>query len=224
MPQLYIDVDRIAAMTKQVYVGDLFDTMRVYLGSLYVNDINLFGRTWRVTVQAEPRYRDQIEDIARLKVRNAEGHMVPLGAIANVRMDNRPQVLTRYNMYPAAPINGASAPGTSSGEGIAIMQEVGDRELLRTMAYEWTELAYLELQAGSTAMDTQRAFAVVMVFLVLAAQYESWSLPLGDHPGRPDVPVLPRSSACLVREAWTSTFSHRSASSCLWGWRARTRS
>jgi multidrug efflux pump len=177
VPQLYIDVDRIAAMTKQVSVGSLFDTMRVYLGSLYVNDINLYGRTWRVTVQAEPKYRDDVEDIARLKVRNYQGNMVSLGAVANVNMINNPQVLTRYNMYHAAPINGASAPGTSSGEGIAIMQDMADRELLRTMATEWTELAYLEIQAGSTAMIIF-GFAVVMVFLVLAAQYESWSLPL----------------------------------------------
>ncbi len=177
VPQLYIDVDRIAAMTKQVSVGSLFDTMRVYLGSLYVNDINLYGRTWRVTVQAEQKYRDDVDDIPRLKVRNAAGNMVPLGAVANVQMINAPQVLTRYNMYPAAPINGASAPGTSSGEGIAIMQDMADHELLRTMAYEWTELAYLEIQAGSTAMIIF-GFAVVMVFLVLAAQYESWSLPL----------------------------------------------
>ncbi len=132
VPQLYIDVDRIAAMTKQVSVGSLFDTMRVYLGSLYVNDINLFGRTWQVTVQAEAKYRDDVEDVPRLKVRNAQGSMVPLGAVANVKMINGPQVLTRYNMYPAAPINGASGPGTSSGEGIAIMQDMADRELLRT--------------------------------------------------------------------------------------------
>ena len=177
VPQLYIDVDRIAAMTKEVYVGDLFDTLRIYLGSLYVNDINLFGRTWRVTVQAEPTYRDQIEDVQRLKVRNVEGKMVPIGAIANVKRINAPQVLTRYNMYPAAPINGASAPGVSSGEGIALLQGLGDRTLPRTMAYEWTELAYLEIQAGNTAMIIF-GLAVVMVFLVLAAQYESWSLPL----------------------------------------------
>ncbi len=177
VPQLYVDVDRIAAMTKEVLAGDLFDTLRIYLGSNYVNDINLYGRTWRVTVQAEPTYRDQVDDIARLKVRNIEGKMVPIGSIADVKMINAPQVLTRYNMYPAAPMNGASAPGVSSGEGIDLLQGLVDHELRRTTAPEWTELAYLEIQAGNTAMVIF-GFAVVMVFLVLAAQYESWSLPL----------------------------------------------
>jgi multidrug efflux pump len=147
------------------------------LGSMYVNDFNLFGRTWQVIVQCESRFRDEIDDINRLKVRNLHGQMVPLGSVANVREANGPFVLTRYNMYPAAFINGAASQGTSSRQAIDLMDQVGAESLPSSMATEWTEMAYLELLAGNTAMIVF-AFAVVMVFLVLAAQYESWSLPL----------------------------------------------
>src|SRR5262249_3365581 len=117
------------------------------------------------------------DDVRRLKVRNATGGMVPVGTLADVSEVNGPLVLTRYNMRPAAPINGSAAPGVSTGEAIRIVEGLARRGLLPSMAYEWTELAYLELQAGNTAMILF-GFAVVMVFLVLAAQYESWSLPL----------------------------------------------
>ncbi|WP_422925892.1 efflux RND transporter permease subunit [Singulisphaera sp. PoT] len=177
VPQLYVDVDRTACMTKQVRLQDLFSTLQVYLGSLYVNDFNLFGRTWQVVVQAESKYRNKLEDVHRLKVRNALGDMVPLGTLASVREVNGPLILTRYNMYPAASINGNAAPGVSSGQAINIMEGLAKKELLPSMSTEWTELAFLELQAGNTAMVVF-GFAVVMVFLVLAAQYESWSLPL----------------------------------------------
>ena len=180
VPSVYVDVNRTECMAKEVALKDLFDTMRIYLGSLYVNDFNLFGRTWQVVVQAEPRFRNKIDDVRRLKVRNSEGMMVPLGALAEVKEVNGPLVLTRYNMYPAAPINGAAAPGVSSGEAIEIVDRVAlDPQfgLLNSMAYEWTELAYLELKAGNTAMVVF-GFAVVMVFLVLAAQYESWAMPM----------------------------------------------
>jgi multidrug efflux pump len=177
VPQLYVDVNRTECMTKDVALKDLFDTLRIYLGSLYVNDFNEFGRTWQVIVQADPKFRNQVEDVARLKVRNANGDMVPVGAVAKVEERNGPLVLTRYNMYPAAPINGAAAPGVSSGDSIHVMEQLCGQELLSNMSFEWTELAYLELQAGNTAMIVF-GFAVVMVFLVLAAQYESWSLPL----------------------------------------------
>ncbi len=156
---------------------DFAETLRVYQGSLYVNDINLFGRTWQVLVQADYPYRDEIEDISKLKVRNNDGDMVPLGSLATIRHVNGPLVLTRYNMYPAASINGASKPGVSSRTAIAAMEELAAAELPPSMAFQWTELAYLELMAGNTAMIIF-GFAVVMVFLVLAAQYESWSLPL----------------------------------------------
>jgi multidrug efflux pump len=177
VPQVDLDVDRVACMLKGVELRDVFTTLQAYLGSLYVNDFNRFGRTWQVIVQALPRYRDQKEDISRLQVRNRRGTMVPLGAVAKVREKNGPLVLTRYNMYPAASINGSNGRGISSGSAIAAMEALADRELPPSMSYEWTEMAYLELQAGNTAIVVF-AFSIVMVFLVLAAQFESWAIPL----------------------------------------------
>jgi len=177
VPMLDVDPDVRECMEKGVSLQDFAETLRIYQGSLYVNDINMFGRTWQVLVQADYPYRDELEDIAKLKVRNEEGAMVPLGSLATIRHVNGPLVLTRYNMYPAASINGASQPGVSSRSALAIMEEVARAELPAAMAPEWTEMAYLELMAGNTAMIIF-ALAVVMVFLVLAAQYESWSLPL----------------------------------------------
>ncbi len=120
VPQFYVDVNRAEVMTKDVRLQDLFDTLRIYLGSLYVNDFNRFGRTWQVIVQADPKFRNAIEYVPQLKVRNTQGTMVPVGTLASLKQINGPLVLTRYNMYPAAPINGAAAPGISSGEAIAI--------------------------------------------------------------------------------------------------------
>src|SRR5262249_35122097 len=151
--------------------------VQVYLGSLYVNDFNLFGRTWQVNVQADAPFREQLEDLSLLQVRNEKGGMVPLSSLAGVREIKGPLVLTRYNMYPAASLNGTAAPGVSSGDAIAQMQQLADAELPQNMSYEWTDMSYLELLAGNTAMIIFGC-AVVMVFLVLAAQYESWSLPL----------------------------------------------
>ncbi|HEV3165650.1 MAG TPA: efflux RND transporter permease subunit, partial [Isosphaeraceae bacterium] len=177
VPQLFVDVNRTECMSKQVSPKDLFDTLQIYLGSLYVNDFNRFGRTWQVIVQADSRFRNGLEDIKRLKVRNTQGQMVPIGSLATIRERNGPLILTRYNMYTAAPINGSAAPGTSSGEAISMMEQMSRDELLSSMHIEWTELAYLELQAGNTAMMVF-GFSVIMVFLVLAAQYESWALPM----------------------------------------------
>jgi multidrug efflux pump len=177
VPQVYVDLNRNAAMTKDVELQDIFSTLQIYLGSLYVNDFNLFGRTWQVILQCDQKFRDQVEDIQHLKVRNRRRQMVPLGSLASVTMSPGPFVLNRYNMYPASFINGASAPGTSSRGAIDLTDELAAQTLPPSMATEWTEMAYLELLAGNTAMVIF-AFAVVMVFLVLAAQYESWSLPL----------------------------------------------
>jgi len=177
VPKLYAQVNRRESMAKEVQLQELFDTLRIYLGSLYVNDFNLFGRTWQVVVQADSKFRNRIEDVKRLKVRNTAGTMVPVAALADIREETGPLVLTRYNMYPAAPLNGSSAPGVSSGTGIEMMEQLARAELLPSMTTEWTELAYLQIQAGNTAMIVF-GLAVVMVFLVLAAQYESWSLPL----------------------------------------------
>ena len=177
VPQLRVVPDMAQCMTRGVSMADFADTLRIYQGSLYVNDFNKFGRTWQVIVQAEPRFRNRPETIDRLRVRNDRGVMVPLGSLASIEEVAGPLVLTRYNMHPAASIMGAAAPGVSSRQAIDSMQRLADRELPRDMAYEWTEMSYLELLAGNTAMRIF-GFAVLMVFLVLAAQYESWSLPL----------------------------------------------
>jgi multidrug efflux pump subunit AcrB len=176
VPQVFVDLNRNAAMMKDVEIHDIFETLQVYLGSLYVNDFNLFGRTWQVIVQSDMRFRDQIEDIQQLKIRNIEGQMVPLGSLARIEMTPGPFVLTRYNMRMASFINGAASPGTSSRQAIDLVDQLAQEYLPPTTATEWTEMAYIELLAGNTAMIIF-GFAVVMVFLVLAAQYESWSLP-----------------------------------------------
>ena len=177
VPQLYVDVNRAECLKKGVSLQSAFNTLRVYLGSLYVNDFNRFGRTWQVIVQADAKFRNSLDTVRRLKVRNNRGSMTSVGALATIEEVNGPLILTRYNMYPAAQINGSTAPGISSGQSISVMGRLAEQTLPASMSYEWTELAYLELQAGNTAMIIF-GFAVVMVFLVLAAQYESWSLPL----------------------------------------------
>ncbi len=177
VPQLHIEPEPRECMDKGVSLKDFADTLQVYEGSLYINDFNLFGRTWQVIVQAESRYRDQPEDLVGLQVRSNRGAMVPLGSLARIREVNGPLVLQRYNMYPAAPINGLAPPGMASGQVMDIMTQLADDALPRNMAFEWTDMSFLEQRAGSTAMFIF-ACAVVMVFLVLAALYESWTLPL----------------------------------------------
>ncbi|MBI1347170.1 multidrug efflux RND transporter permease subunit [bacterium] len=176
-PWLFLDVDRLAAKSMGVSIGELFNTLQTYFGSLYVNDFNRFGRTWQVNLQADAKYRMQVEDLKRLKIRNDAGHMVPLAAVATPRETSGPVMIVRYNLYPSATINVNAATGTSSGQAIDRMRAVADEKLLPSMRAEWTELAYLQLQAGNTAMYAF-VLAVVLVFLVLAAQYESWALPL----------------------------------------------
>jgi multidrug efflux pump len=177
VPQLKVTPDERQCLTRGVSIKDFADTLRIYEGSLYVNDFNLFDRTWQVVVQADSPFRDEPEDLRRLKVRNARGQMVPFGSLADIREVNGPLVLPRYNMYPAALINGNAAPGFSSRQAIELMEQLADQELPKTMKFEWTDMSYLELLAGNTALALF-GLAVVMVFLVLAAQYESWSLPL----------------------------------------------
>jgi multidrug efflux pump subunit AcrB len=176
-PWLYLDIDRSAAKTMGVSIGDLFNTLQVHFGSLYVNDFNRFGRTWQVNVQARSNFRMKIDDLKRLKVRNSHGHMVPLSSVVTVRETTGPVMLLRYNLYSAAVINANAGPGVSSGQAIQLMQDISRQGMVQGMRSEWTELALLQLQAGNTAMYAF-LLAVVLVFLVLAAQYESWSLPL----------------------------------------------
>ena len=176
-PQLYVDVDRTKCEAMGVSLGEVNDALQVNMGGLYVNDFNLFGRTWQVNVQADTPFRMDRNDVRRLRVRNREGRMVPLGTLASVEDASGPFVISRYNMYPAASINGAGLPGVSTGETIAIMERLARQNLPSSMGFEWTEVTYLQIIAGSTTLFVFGG-AVVLVFLVLAGQYESWSLPL----------------------------------------------
>jgi multidrug efflux pump len=176
-PWLYLNIDRIKCMALGVEVSDVFDTLQYNIGSFYVNNFNEFGRTWQVNVQADARYRARVRDLRQLQVRNNQGQMVLLGTLMSVRDTSGPVMVLRYNMYSAAAISGNTAPGTSSGEAVEIMNEIADKELPRAMSSDWTELVYFQLQVGNTALYVF-ALAVVFVFLVLAAQYESWKLPL----------------------------------------------
>lgn len=176
-PKLYVDIDREACQTQGVNLGDVFITLQGYLGSRYVNDFNRFGRTWQVIVQADSDYRNQIDDLSRLKVRNVAGQMLPLGSVAKVDLISGPLVLTRYNMYPAAAITGNNKPGISTGQTIKALEQVADQVLPSSMSIEWSEIAYLERNAADTGMIVF-GLSVAFVFLVLAALYESWSLPL----------------------------------------------
>jgi multidrug efflux pump len=177
VPQVDSHVDREKAKTYGIPLGDVFDTMQVYLGSLYVNDFNRFGRTYQVNVQAESPYRLQPEDISHLRTRNLAGEMIPLGSVVTVKPIYGPDRVMHYNGFPAAEINGAAAPGFSTGQSEAAIARVLDEQLPNGMKYEWTELTYQKILAGNT-MVYIFPLSVFLVYLVLAAQYESWSLPL----------------------------------------------
>ena len=176
-PWLYLDIDRTKCLTLGLSPSDVFSTLQVYLGSFYVNNYNQFGRTWQVNVQADHAFRDEVENIKQLQVRNKQGQMIRLGTLLDVRDTNGPVMVMRYNMYSSTAITGAASPGTSSGQAIDLLQQIADKEMPKEMAAEWTELAYLQLKAGNVAIYVF-ALAVMFVFLVLAAQYERWSLPL----------------------------------------------
>jgi hydrophobe/amphiphile efflux-1 (HAE1) family protein len=176
-PWLHLDIDRDKCMALGVQVSDVFNTLQYYLGSYYVNNFNEFGRTWQVNIQAEDRYRDRVRDIRQFQVRNNQGQMVELGTLLTVRSTSGPVQVMNYNLYGAAAITGNTAPGTSSSQAVALLERIARQKLPRSMAFDWTELTYLQNQAGNTAIYVF-ALAVVFVFLVLAAQYESWKLPL----------------------------------------------
>jgi NodT family efflux transporter outer membrane factor (OMF) lipoprotein len=177
VPQLDADIDRIKAKQEGVPLGNLFDTMQIYLGSLYVNDFNRFGRTYQVIAQADAQFRDRPEDITRLKTRNDKGQMVPLGAMVKVTETHGPNRALRYNGFPAAEINGGPAAGYSSGQAEALMSKLAAQNLPKGMTYEWTELTYQRILAGNSAIYVY-PLCILLVFLVLAAQYESLRLPL----------------------------------------------
>ncbi|SDZ37484.1 efflux RND transporter permease subunit [Delftia lacustris] len=177
VPQLYANVDRTKAKQMGVSLSDVYETMQTYLGSLYVNDFNRFGRTFQVIVQADAPFRGRPEDIDNLKVRNNRGQMVPLAAVMTVQPTFGPGAVTRYNGFFSADVNGAPKPGVSSGQAQAEMEKILAETLPRGMGYEWTELVYQEKIAGNT-MVYIFPLCVLLVFLVLAATYESWTLPL----------------------------------------------
>jgi multidrug efflux pump len=177
VPQIDAHVDRERAKTYGVPLTDVFETLQVYLGSLYINDFNRFGRTYQVNVQAESAFRLQTEQIRRLKTRNSSGAMVPLGSILTVEGGYGPDQVMHYNGFPAAEINGGPAPGFSSGQAQEAIAQVLRERLPRNMSFEWTELAYQEMVSGNTMMLIF-PLCVLLVYVVLAAQYESWSLPL----------------------------------------------
>jgi hydrophobe/amphiphile efflux-1 (HAE1) family protein len=177
VPQLDVNVDRLKAKQQGVKVSDVFQTLQVNLGSMYVNDFNRFGRTYRVVAQADAPFRSQVDDILPLKTRNAHGEMVPLGSMISVQESFGPDIVERFNGYPSADINGGPAPGVSSGESQAAIKEILDASLPVGMHYEWTDLAFQQIDAGNAALWVF-PLCVIFVFLVLAAQYESFSLPL----------------------------------------------
>ncbi len=182
VPQLFVDIDRTKVKTLDIPLSDVFSTLQANLGSAYVNDFNEFGRTWQVRVQAAQQFRVNPNDITALDVRNRQGEMIPLGTFIDVRETFGPQVIQRYNLYPTAQINGSPAPGYSSGQAIELMEHMAREKLPQSMGFEWTGMSYQENQLKhSTRIQDNATFilvlSIVFVFLVLAAQYESWTSP-----------------------------------------------
>jgi multidrug efflux pump subunit AcrB len=176
-PRIDADVDRDRAQLLGVQPSQIYEALGTYLGSTYVNDFNLLGRTFRVTAQAEPAARDDLADIGQLQVRSAGGEMVPLASVATLRNDSGPERVVRYNMFPAVELQGQAAPGVSSGDALTTMEQLAATSLPQGMSFEWTGLAYQEQAAGSSS-TLIFLLAVLFVFLVLAAQYEALTLPL----------------------------------------------
>jgi multidrug efflux pump len=197
VPQINATVDRERVKTYGVPLGDVYETLQVYLGSLYVNDFNRFGRTYQVNAQAEQSYRLQPEQIRRLETRNIHGEMVPLGSLVRVERGYGPDQVMHYNGYPAAEINGGPAPGFSSGEAQRQITEVLNRELPNGMAFEWTELTFQEILAGNT-MFFIFPLCVLFAYFVLAAQYESWTMPLIV------ILIVPMTLLCALAGVWVT--------------------
>ncbi len=191
VPQLFADVDRTKAKQLGVPLSDIFDTMQINLGSLYVNDFNKFGRTYQVIVQADAPYRSHVQDLAQLKVKTARGEMVPLSSLMTVKDSYGPDRVQRYNAFVAADLNGGAAPGVSSGQAQAAMEKVLKATLPKGVSYEWTDLTFQEILAGNTVLLVF-PLCVLLVFLVLAAQYESWTLPLAV------ILIVPMSILCAL--------------------------
>jgi HAE1 family hydrophobic/amphiphilic exporter-1 len=176
-PQVYLEIDRTKARILNVPISSIFETLQVNLGTAYVNDFNFLGRVWQVRAQADQRFRIEQADINRLRVRSSTGALVPLGTLVEMREVTGPDLIQRYNMYPSVPLQGSAAPGVSSGTALDVMEDLARQVLPQGTSFEWTELAFQERQTGNMAVFIF-ALSVLLVFLVLAAQYESWSLPL----------------------------------------------
>ncbi len=176
VPQLFVDVDREKVKALDIPLATVFNTLQAYLGSSYVNDFNKFGRTYQVRVQAEPQFRADAKDIERLEVRNRSGAMIPMGTVAKITKSFGPQIINRYNLYPSASISGEPAQGTSSGEALRIMEQIADDNMPESMGYEWTNMSFQEKKVGNEQYLIF-VLAVLLVYLVLAAQYESWLTP-----------------------------------------------
>jgi multidrug efflux pump len=173
-PQIYLDIDRTKCESLDVDLEDAFNTLQVYMGGYFVNLFNKFGRTWQVNLLADEAFRDQEDKVGNLKVRNKHGEMVPLGTLTDVQKAGGPVMVMRYNMYASAPINGNTAAGVSSGQAVKIMGDLAKKE---GVAYEWTEITFMQLQEGSSSIIAF-ALGALLIFLILAAKYESWRLPL----------------------------------------------
>ncbi|RJG11719.1 efflux RND transporter permease subunit [Massilia cavernae] len=191
VPQLFADVDRVKAKQLGVPLATIYQTLQINLGSMYVNDFNQFGRTYQVRVQADAQFRSQAEQIAQLKVRNDKGEMIPLSSLMTLKDSYGPDRVQRYNAYVSADINGGPAPGVSSGQAQAALEKIAAEALPKGVSFEWTELTYQEILSGNT-MVLVFPLCVLLVFLVLAAQYESWTLPLAV------ILIVPMSILCAL--------------------------
>ncbi|MEM6332408.1 MAG: multidrug efflux RND transporter permease subunit [Planctomycetota bacterium] len=176
-PQLFLDVDRVKAQRLGVSMPVVFDTLATNLGGTYVNDFNLFNRVYRVYAQADAEFRAEADDVARLEVRNADGNTLPLGTLLTVEDVTGPDAIFRFNLYPSASISGSNVPGVSSGQAVQRISEIADREMPPGFGYAWSGMTYQELDAGNAA-PIAFGLGFLLVYLVLAAQYESWTIPL----------------------------------------------
>lgn len=197
VPQISVDLDRTKAKQMGLPITSIFETMQVYLGSLYINDFNKFGRTYQVIAQADAPFRAHADDIGQLQVRNTSGDMVPLGSVVTVNESYGPERAMRYNAYRTAEINGGPAPGISSGEAQKEIEKIVNETLPKGMSFEWTDLTYQQILAGNTAMFVF-PLCVFLVFLVLAAQYESLTLPLAV------IMIVPMCMLCAIAGVWFS--------------------
>ncbi len=194
-PQFYADIDRTKVRMLDVPIDNVFEALQIYLGSSYVNDFNFLGRTYRVTAQADTQFRDEREDIARLRTRSNSGAIVPLGSVMTLRETTAPDRVVRYNLFPAADVNGDTLPGFSSSQAIAAMERIADETLPPGFGYEWTDIAFQQNKAGNTALYIF-PLCVLFVFLALSAQYESWLLPLAV------ILIVPMCLLCAIFGVW----------------------